>query len=95
MCKSVDARNELVLDDGAVAVPVLAVLGRAALKVAAAAVDEDDDEEEEEGSSDYASGSEQSDQGREAIDRFKDDLFADDDEGDKSKDGMYYSRFGC
>ena len=56
--------------------------------------DDYDDEEEEEGSSDYASGSEQSDQGREAIDRFKNDLFADDDEGDKSKDGMCYSRFG-
>lgn len=56
--------------------------------------EDEDDEEEEEGSSDYASGSEQSDQGREAIDRFKNDLFADDDEGDKSKDGMYYSRFG-
>ena len=51
-------------------------------------------EMDEEGSSDYASGSEQSDQGREAIDRFKNDLFADDDEGDKSKDGMCYSRFG-
>ena len=42
----VHAGDELVLDDGAVALPVLAVLERAALEVAAAAVDEDGDEED-------------------------------------------------
>ena len=42
----VDTGDELVLDDGAVLFPVLAVLERAPLEVAAAAVDEDDDEED-------------------------------------------------
>lgn len=43
--RSVDPGNELVLDDRAVLLPVLAVLERAPLEVAPAAVDEDGDEE--------------------------------------------------
>ena len=42
----VDTGDELVLDNRAVLFPVLAVLERAPLEVAAAAVDEDDDEKD-------------------------------------------------
>lgn len=42
----VDSGNELVLDDGAISLPVLAILNRATLKVASTAMDEDGDEED-------------------------------------------------